>query len=214
MTIYRHQRQKMVFGQLRPAPIGNSALLEAFSVLPRERFVRPQRRQSAYCDGDIQLARSRWLFAPVTMARIIDSLAITPGMPVMVIPTATGYTAALCAFLGAQTTAVDNHPALSKQARENWDKLSLTINDHEGTLREGCPQRAPYQRIIIEGYLPETERSRLHEQLDDGGKLITTECDDTLVLETRHPEYVSRHVLGHQKTYHLFDFDAATPQAA
>ncbi|MBC6444517.1 MAG: hypothetical protein GDA50_03670 [Alphaproteobacteria bacterium GM202ARS2] len=224
MAIYRHQRQHMVFGQLRPAPITNEALLSAFSILPRERFVRPQRRQSAYCDSDIRLARSRWLFAPATMARLLQSLALKPDMRVMVIPTASGYTAALCALLGAHTTAVDNHPVLSQQAQENWQKQSLTIHHHHGSLQDGCPQNAPYQRIIIEGFLPATARKTLHDQLDDNGKLVATEDDNTLVVETRHTDnptetdttstaYVSRHRLGIQQAYPLFDFDVSTPQA-
>ncbi|MGH6633724.1 MAG: protein-L-isoaspartate O-methyltransferase family protein, partial [Sphingopyxis sp.] len=123
----------------------------------------------AYTDRAVALGHGRALNAPLVTGRMLVAAAIRPGMRVLLVGSATGYTAALLALLGAEVHAVEEQGELMTAAQTA--ALHGNIRWVEGPLNAGAPDAAPFDRIIIEGAI-ETLPDALVAQLADGGRLI------------------------------------------
>ncbi|GAA2791436.1 ATP-grasp peptide maturase system methyltransferase [Saccharopolyspora taberi] len=88
--------------------------------------------------------------APSLMALMLEALDVHDGHRVLEIGTGSGYNAALlCRRLGADhVTSVDVDPALVDLARDRLAKLGYTPHLAAVDGRDGCPERAPFDRII------------------------------------------------------------------
>lgn len=164
-------RRKMVENQLRTNRVTDGALVRAFETIPRERFVPPQKAGYAYLDEDLEVARGRFLLEPMVLGRMIQALEIGPGDMVLDVACATGYSTAVLGALAGTVVAVEEDPALAKQANDSLNALSI---DNAVVVQqphaEGYPKQAPYNAILINGTLPEVPQA-LFEQLADGGRL-------------------------------------------
>ena len=116
MSEFDTARQNMVDGQLRPTKVTDSRLLDVMSTLPREMFLDKSRQGIAYIDEDIEVAEGRYLMEPVVLARLVQSLELTPADSVLVIGSASGYDAALIGRLAGPVVAVESSGALAEQA--------------------------------------------------------------------------------------------------
>ncbi|WP_063766564.1 methyltransferase domain-containing protein [Allokutzneria albata] len=88
---------------------------------------------------------------PAVVATMLDLLDVEPGMTVCEIGTGTGYNAALLAHrLGARNvTTVEVDPVLARRARAALDAAGYgDVTVVEGDGLHGCPDRAPFDRII------------------------------------------------------------------
>ncbi|WP_051764445.1 methyltransferase domain-containing protein [Streptomyces sp. NRRL F-5135] len=87
---------------------------------------------------------------PRVVATMLDALAVADGMKTLEIGTGTGYNAALLAQrLGEQhVVSVEADPRVADTARANLKAAghSPTVVTGDGTL--GCPDRAPFDRVI------------------------------------------------------------------
>ena len=208
------QRNAMILGQLQPAHIKDKAVLKAFATIPRDSFVPPKRKTTAYTDSAIRIAKHRWLFAPVTMATLLAHAQLEADMNVLVLPAASGYTPALCATIGCNVTTIENNPRLIQTAQLNWKTLELTITMSETSLENGDPTRAPYHRIIVEGCLPSAVYTKLYQQLRDNGKLFACNPNHQLFQATKRQNHIAHAVFARQQAYFLKDSDAPTTKAA
>ena len=120
---------------------------------------------------------SRWdvdVLAPLVTGRMLVAAAIHPGQRVLLVGSATGYTAAVLARLGAEVHAVEEQAELMAMAQAAT--ADADIHWVAGPLNAGAPHAAPFDRIIVEGAidtLPET----LSAQLVDGGRLVAARPD-------------------------------------
>ncbi|OHD05627.1 protein-L-isoaspartate O-methyltransferase family protein [Sphingopyxis sp. RIFCSPHIGHO2_12_FULL_65_19] len=162
-------RSAMIDSQLRTNDVIDPAVVGAMAAVAREAHVPAAMGGVAYMDRAIALGHGRALNAPLVTGRMIVAAAIRPAMRVLLIGSATGYTAALLARLGADVTAVEEAGDLMAAAQ------AATLNDSirwvEGPLNAGAPNAAPFDRIIIEGAI-ETLPDALVAQLADGGRLV------------------------------------------
>lgn len=88
--------------------------------------------------------------APPIMARMLDALALAPGMRVLEIGTGTGYNAALLTHLtGPGTvTTVELDPELATHARAALDTTGYQVSVITGDGAAGHPSGAPYDRVV------------------------------------------------------------------
>jgi protein-L-isoaspartate(D-aspartate) O-methyltransferase len=162
-------RSAMIDSQLRTNDVIDPAVIGAMAAAPREAHVPAALASVAYMDRAIALGHGRALNAPLVTGRMLVAAAIRPGLRVLLVGAATGYTAGLLARLGAEVHAVEEQDELMAAAQ------AAVANDNirwvAGPLAAGAPDAAPFDRIIIEGAieaLPDT----LVAQLADGGKLV------------------------------------------
>lgn len=204
MTKYTVARHNMVEGQIRTNKVTDGFLIAALSDLPRERFVPPTWRGTAYVDEDLPLGQGRHLMEPMVLARLLQAAAVESGDVALVIGSGTGYSAAVLARLCTTVVAVEENSALAGDASALLSELSIdNAVVVEGPLTAGYARQAPYAVILIDGAVAAIPPVIL-DQLAEGGRLVT------VVRESR----VGRATLVNRRggvTSHQIIFDAATP---
>ncbi|HEV2597576.1 protein-L-isoaspartate O-methyltransferase [Sphingopyxis sp.] len=165
-------RSAMIDSQLRTNDVIDPAVVGAMASVPREAHVPAALASVAYMDRAIALDHGRALNPPLVTGRMLVAAAVRPGMRVLLVGSATGYTAALLALLGAEVHAVEEQGELMASAQAAV--ANENIRWIEGPLAAGVPDAAPFERIIIEGaieVLPDT----LAAQLAEGGRLVAAQ---------------------------------------
>ena len=167
-------RSAMIDSQLRTNDVIDAAVIGAMAAVPREAHVPAHLASVAYTDRAIALGHGRALNAPLVTGRMLVAAAIRPGQRVLLIGSATGYTAAVLARLGAEVHAVEEQAELMAMA----EAATADANIHwvAGPLNQGAPGAAPFDRIIVEGAI-ETLPDALTAQLADGGRLVAARPD-------------------------------------
>ena len=193
MINFEIARENMIESQVRPNGITDSRVIAAMAAVPREPFVPEDRRAVAYMDEDITVADGpsgrRVIMEPMAFARLLQLAQISPTDFVLDVGCATGYSAAVLAFLGDSIIAIDEDEDLCTRATENIDAQDISnIAVLHAAHDEGCPSQGPYNVIVIEGRVPCVPQSLL-DQLKDGGRLVAVVGDDVCaraILWTRH----------------------------
>lgn len=168
-------RAAMVDSQLRTSDVTDPAVVGAMGSVPREAYVPAALANVAYTDRAVALGHGRALNAPLVTGRMLVAAAVRPGMRVLLIGGATGYTAALLAALGAEVHAVEEQPELIAAARTATGGVA-GIHWVEGPLTAGAPDAAPFDRIIIDGAIEQLPGT-LVAQLAEGGRLVAAQRD-------------------------------------
>jgi protein-L-isoaspartate(D-aspartate) O-methyltransferase len=164
-------RQNMVENQLRPNGITDERVLTAMGCVARECFIQPSHQGIAYVDEDISLGQGRYLMEPMVMARLLQAANIGPDDVILDIGCGSGYTAAVCANLGATVVALECDPTLGANATRIMEEKEIdNVVVIESPLNEGFAAQAPYDVIIFSGAVPEIPPAILN-QLSDGGRL-------------------------------------------
>lgn len=164
-------RKHMVDSQVRPNDVTDARVLRAFETVPRERFLPAELRAQAYIDREVLYAPGRSMPTARDLAKLLNVLEIAPADLILDVACGTGYSAAILAMLGEMVVAVENDPALTAKAQENWAAIN-TVNAAAVAAepRDGAAKQGPFDVIVI-GQAIETEPSALLKQLKDGGRL-------------------------------------------
>ena len=198
-------RVNMVDSQLRTNQVLDEAVLDAFLMVPRERFVPVVFHDTAYVDEDLPLGGGRALLAPLTLARLLDAARVQATDRVLDIGGANGYGPAIVARIAAGVTVVEEDAGLAGQARARLAELGvLHATLVEGPLAKGHAAAAPYDVIVIEGAVASIPDA-VAAQLAEGGRLVTVHRSGAepgrAILVNRIQGALSRRIL----------FDAAAP---
>lgn len=204
---FEQARQCMIESQIHPMGVVSEAVLEAFSLVPREEFVPEETRGVCYCDEDIEIAPGRYLMEPSVLARIIQAVNPQEEEAVLTIGSGIGYHAAILSHLVSTVVALEENELLFAQAQGSWDKLGYcNIAAIKGPPARGVPETAPYDCIIINGavsHIPD----EIKEQLAIGGRL-------TAVVKTPGQKMGQAVLIEHVKEGLFAEsvlFDAGTP---
>lgn len=169
---FRAARLAMVDGQLRTNTITDSRLLDAFSEVPRERFVPEKLRGVACIDEDLPLGNGRWLIEPMVLAKLLQQAAIAPTDRVLVIGDASGYAAAIAARLAGEVVMLESDSAAASAAHQLLAALGYSnVQIVQGPLDRGHAPGAPYGVIVLVGASAEVPHA-LRPQLVEGGRLV------------------------------------------
>lgn len=193
---FQAMRQAMVECQLRTTAVNDPRVVAAMASVPRERFVPADKRALAYIDRPLPIADGRELNLPEATGRLLTEAQVLPTDHVLLVGSASGYTAALLARLAGSVVALEQDAKLVGMAREalaGIDKVEAV----EGPLAAGWAARAPYDLIFVDGLIEEVPQA-LIDQLRDEGRLACAISDKN----------VSRLALGRRagKGFGLFAF--------
>ncbi|HTC54877.1 MAG TPA: protein-L-isoaspartate(D-aspartate) O-methyltransferase [Candidatus Sulfotelmatobacter sp.] len=165
-------RQLMVDAQIRARGISDPRVLGAMLRVPRHRFVPEAYRSQAYEDHPLPIGDGQTISQPYIVARMLESLQLTPTDKVLEVGTGSGYVTALLAELAAQVVSIERHPALADCARNVLATLGYTnvrVLNGDGTL--GLPAEAPFDSILVSAAASDLP-STLLTQLRDLGRMI------------------------------------------
>lgn len=167
---FQHMRSAMIASQLRTTGTNDPRVLAAMGEVARERFVPAERTALAYADAVVPLKAGRDLNSPMSLGRLLTEAAPYASDRVLVVGAATGYAAAVLVRLTASVVAVEEDAELASAARGNLAGTGVRLV--QGPMREGSPEGAPYDIILIDGAV-EFVPDALVAQLKDGGRLVT-----------------------------------------
>lgn len=171
MPDYTAQRLNMVESQVRTADVTDLAVQDAMREVPRERFVPAAKRGLAYMDGNVEVARGRYLLDPRTLAKLLQLAEIKPADKILDVACATGYSTAVLSKLASNVIGLEQDADLVRLAIEALAAAGAKAEIAQGSLADGLPKRAPFDVILINGGI-ETEPQKLLQQLAEGGRLL------------------------------------------
>lgn len=177
--------------------IGDRRVLAAIGRVPREEFVPPAQRDSAYTDAPLPIGHGQTISQPLMVALMLQALDVQPGQSVLEVGTGSGYQAALLAELGGEVVTIERIPELAEEARQRLVRLgygAVEVVVGDGSL--GWLPRAPYDRIIVAAAAPRPPLPLLR-QVADGGRLVvptgTREVQTLLVLDRTGSTWRQQH---------------------
>jgi protein-L-isoaspartate(D-aspartate) O-methyltransferase len=181
MVDFQAARRAMVDSQIRVNDVTDFDLIDAMLEIPREAFVPERLSALAYLDRDLALPSSkgieRFLVKPELTAKLIQAAGIESSDRVLVIGSATGYSAAVISCLAAAVVALEEAPALVDVAEATVRRLGFAkVTPATGPLAGGWPAGAPFDVILTEGGV-EAIPDALFAQLAEGGRLVTVVYD-------------------------------------
>ncbi|MEU1015542.1 methyltransferase domain-containing protein [Streptomyces sp. NPDC005898] len=135
-------------------------------------------------DGELLSSSSQ----PSLMAKMLAELEVREGNRVLEIGAGTGYNAALLAHrLGdARVTTVDLDPEITESARRHLAAAGHRPAVVTGDGAAGCPERAPYDRIIVTCTLTSVPRRWL-AQCVPGARILAPLATGLIALTVREP---------------------------
>ncbi|MGH6875353.1 MAG: protein-L-isoaspartate O-methyltransferase family protein [Aestuariivirgaceae bacterium] len=202
-------RAKMIESQIRPNGVTDEGIIQAMAGLPREFFVPLSRQSLAYMDEDLEIGSNRqspprFLLEPMTLARLLQLLALEPDETVLDVACGTGYSTAVLAHLAKSVVALECDSELAGQAIENLASLGLAnTRVFTGSLSAGYLAEGPFDAILVNGRIP-VPPLELLAQLKDHGRLAVVMGENDVAqgaLFTRNGALSVR-----------YNFDAAAPR--
>jgi protein-L-isoaspartate(D-aspartate) O-methyltransferase len=171
MTVYETARANMIDCQLRPNKVTDKRVLDAFAQVRRELFVPEPLRAIAYIDEGLPLGRGRYLMAPLLAARLLQAATVERGDTLLVVGAGSGYEAAVAAQLARTVIAIEEDPAVARQARAALVEHGIAaVTVVEGPVAQGHRQRAPYDVILFSGAIAALPPD-IAKQLAEGGRM-------------------------------------------
>lgn len=182
----------MVEQHLASRGITDARLLDAFLAVPREEFVPPALRESAYDDVPLPIASGQTISQPYVVALTLNALALTGSERVLEIGTGSGYAAAVLSRLAKEVYTVERLAPLAEEAKYRLTKLRYqNVHVHRGDGTLGLPEHAPYEAIAVAAGGPDVPPALL-AQLTIGGRLVMPvgrdEANQMLIRVTRVDE--------------------------
>jgi protein-L-isoaspartate(D-aspartate) O-methyltransferase len=163
----------MVERQLRRRGISDERVLQAMAEVPREEFVPPEIRSSAYNDSALPIGHEQTISQPWVVAAICQALDLHGDESVLEIGTGSGYSAAVLAQLAADVVSLERVPELGESAARNLELLGVdNVEVVIGDGSRGYPEGAPYDAIAVHAATPEAPHSLLAELASDGRLVV------------------------------------------
>ena len=195
MRLRGDSNERMIRDQIVRRGVTDPSVLQAFRDVPRELFVPPNLRESAYDDTPLPLARGQTISQPFIVAFMTEQLRLRGDEKVLEIGTGSGYQTAILARLARVVYSAEVEPELARDARERIDQLGITnVVFGVGNGVEIFREHAPFD-AILSAAAPEHLPESLVDQLADGGRcVIPVGAADLqhLWLIERHGGHVTR----------------------
>jgi protein-L-isoaspartate(D-aspartate) O-methyltransferase len=172
MDGYAARRDRMVTDQIAARGIRDTRVLDAMRRVPREEFVRPLSRSSAYEDHPLPIGEGQTISQPYIVALTVEAAQLDATSLVLDVGTGSGYAAAVLAEIVDRVVSIERHLGLVNTARQvlgrlGYSNVEVVVGD--GTL--GWPDAAPYDAIVVAAAAPRVPAPWL-EQLRIGGHVV------------------------------------------
>lgn len=178
MTI--DKRQAQLRRELEVRGIYDRRVLDAVECTRRDLFVPEKYRPMAYDDIALPISAGQTISQPYIVALMTQELALQGDEHVLEIGTGSGYQAAILSQLARELVTIERVPNLSRAARQLLEQLGCdNVDFHvaDGTL--GCPERAPYDRVLVTAAAPDIPQP-LFEQINPGGRMVIPVGDQSV----------------------------------
>ena len=181
--------------------IRSPEVLRAMNAVPRERFVPAELRGVAYQDIPLPIGEGQTISQPTMVAEMTAALRLSPREKVLEVGCGSGYQAAVLSKLAPEglVVTVERLPGLAARAEAILQEL-----DYRNVVVElsgpapGCPERGPYDAILVAAAAPTIPPSLL-AQLRVGGRMtlpVGSREEQELLLVLKTGEGVSVSTLG------------------
>lgn len=166
----RRLRQHLV--DLVRREVRDPRVLSAMMEVPRHAFVPEHSLGEAYADHPLSIGHGATISQPSLVGVMSEALELSGEERVLEIGTGSGYQAAVLARLAREVDSVEVIPELAERARRVLAELGFSnVRVHVGDGWEGCPARAPFDRVVVTA-APDRLPPALVKQLADGGLLV------------------------------------------
>lgn len=171
--------KRRLIDALAARDVTDRRVLDALARVPRERFVPQALLNRAYDNVALPIAAGQTISQPLMVAVMTQQLQLTGDERVLEIGTGSGYQTAILAELAREVVTIERIPELAHAARERLTALGYAhIEFHIGDGSLGCPERAPYDAIIVTAGAPDYP-APLYRQLGIGGRLVIPVGDES-----------------------------------
>ena len=161
----------MVDNLIRPANVTNPKLLNALREVRRDKFLPSNLSSLSYSEAELLIQNDRKAMNPWLLAKMIQSLDLSPKDNVLSLATGYGYSCALISSLTNFVVAVEScdyaQEAQSRLIENGYDNILVK----EGNINEGAKKEGPYDVILIEGAV-EFIHEEILDQLKSGGRIM------------------------------------------
>lgn len=162
--------ERMIRDQILARGVTDPRVIDAFRMTPREWFVPPQYRASAYDDTPLPLVRGQTISQPFMVATMTERLRLQGHETVLEIGTGSGYQTAILARLARTVYSAELEPELATSVRDKLAQLGLTnVVLRTGNGVEAFRDKAPFD-AILSAAAPEQLPEALLDQLAEGGR--------------------------------------------
>ena len=164
-------RSNQALARLVRRELGEGPIARAFAEVDRGGFA-PAGAPDVYRDRPVPIPEEQTTSQPTLIARMIEALEVRPGHRVLEIGTGLGYQTALLAKLCREVVSVERWESLARLARANLaaagtQNAAVIVGDGW----KGCPERAPFDGIVVSAAATEVPQP-FAEQLVDRGRLV------------------------------------------
>jgi protein-L-isoaspartate(D-aspartate) O-methyltransferase len=167
MSNFEAARKNMVDCQIYTNGVIDDKVLNAFSNIPREKFLPADIQGVAYTDKLLQIKSGHFLLDPMTHARMVQALEIKQDDVALGIGCGYGYSSAILAQLATTVIAIESSQNAIERASQILDEIDVrNVVFIKHKLEQGCKEHAPYNKIFLGGAcakIPETLVSQLAE---------------------------------------------------
>ncbi|HEX2296754.1 MAG TPA: protein-L-isoaspartate(D-aspartate) O-methyltransferase [Actinomycetota bacterium] len=151
--------------------LGEGRIAQAFEEVDRGGFVPPG-AADVYRDRPVPIPERQTTSQPSLIARMIEAVDPRPGDRVLEVGTGLGYQTALLAKLCREVVSLERWASLAGLARANLAAAGIeNAVVIVGDGWKGCPQRAPFDAIVVSAAATEVPDA-FSSQLADGGRLV------------------------------------------
>ena len=149
-------------------------VMEATLSVRREDFVQEHDLSRATSDRALSIGKGQTISQPSLVAHMISGLGLATGASrVLDVGCGSGYQAAILSLLVDQVVTVERIGELADAARDRLMRLGYENVEVVQATDEilGCPERGPYDAIIVGASAPEVPQS-LVDQLKPHGRMV------------------------------------------
>jgi protein-L-isoaspartate(D-aspartate) O-methyltransferase len=165
---------------LRARGIRDLAVLRALEKVPREIFVPHRYADLASRDICLPIACGQTLSEPWLVARMIESLRLSPSHRVLEIGTGSGYATAILAEIAQTVMSLERFQSLAIAARLRLERLGITNASVVFGDGLAVPRAAgPFDRILVHGSIAAIP-SALRDILAVDGRMVLAKPDPSL----------------------------------
>ncbi len=174
--VFSAQRRAMVDGQIRTFDVTDARVVRAFDLTSRELYLPEELRAFSYSDAVLTLKSPgsgkpvRALMQPMHLARMLQGIDPAPDAHVLVVAGGAGYAAAVLLEMVGSVVTLESDAGLTALAAAALQPAGERAVAVTGPLAEGCPDRGPYDAVLVLGGV-EANLAPLLAQLKPRGTL-------------------------------------------